>query len=399
MAFSYHKQDCCGCSACSSVCPQKCISMKPDGEGFYYPSVDVTNCINCNLCEKVCPSRAPLEGVSPLAVLAAHNKNENVVKCSSSGGLFTVLAQSVLSNKGIVYGARYDDALNVVFDSITVVENLPKLRGSKYVQARINGCYQDAKQKLQQGVLVLFTGAPCQIAGLKTFLRKPYDNLITMEVVCHGVPSEKVWQKHLLVIKEKRLNNSDVSKVTFRYKERNWRAYKLSYSCENGIAYTTPRGEDAYFCGFVQSLYSRPSCENCKFKNGASGADITVGDLWGAERILKDSGNPFGESLVIVNTSKGKQLIEENSTVLVSTEIDLADALPYNEGLNEKARPHRNRGKFFEGLNQANDVDALIAEMLRPTMSELLKEKRENIYGLLSKIKHLIVKSAELIEK
>ena len=384
---------CCGCSACCSACPQKCISMKSDAEGFYYPSVDVTNCINCNLCKKVCPAVASHNRVSPLTVLAAHSCKDDLVRSSSSGGIFTVLAQSVLSNKGIVYGARYDDALNVVFDSITAVEDLPKLRGSKYVQARINGCYQDAKQKLQQGVLVLFTGTPCQIAGLKTYLRKPYNNLITMEVVCHGVPSEKVWQKHLLVIKEKHLNINDISHVAFRYKESNWRAYKLSYSSENGVAYTTPRGEDAYFCGFVQSLYSRPSCENCKFKNGASGADITVGDLWGAERILEDGGNPLGESLVIVNTSKGKQLIEENAIGLVSTRIELADALPYNEGLNEKARPHRNRGKFFEELNQTNDVDALITEMLRPTMSELLKEKNENVYGWLSKIKHLIVKS------
>lgn len=383
---------CCGCSACASVCPHDCISMVFDAEGFIYPSVDTTKCVNCNLCDKVCPVLASRQDAEPKGTFAAHYVDDTIVKKSSSGGIFTVLAHHVISKQGVVYGAHYDDKMNVVFSCAYTNEDVAKFRGSKYVQARINDCYQDVAQKLKQGVTVLFTGTPCQIAGLKSFLRKPYDNLFTMEVVCHGVPSEKIWHKHLHVITEKHFNGIDINNLIFRYKEDDWRRYKLRYvSCNNNV-YVTPRSEDAYFRGFVQCLYSRPSCDNCQFKKGASGADLTVGDLWGAEKILGDGGNRLGESLVIVNTDRGVEWLRQDAGLLSMTEINLADATPYNEGLRETAVPHRNRASFFQKVDEVADVDVLINEMLKPNTTERLKEATEKIRNLLSRIKNKVVK-------
>ena len=385
------RNHCCGCSACASVCPQGCISMVFDAEGFIYPSVDTTKCVNCNLCDKVCPALTSRQDAEPKGTFAAHFVDDSIVKSSSSGGIFTVLAQYVISKRGVVYGAHYDDKMNVVYSCAYTNENVAKFRGSKYVQARINDCYQDVAQKLKQGVIVLFTGTPCQIAGLKTFLRKPYDNLFTMEVVCHGVPSEKVWHKHLQVIKEKYFAGFDISNVIFRYKENDWRSYKLRYvSCNNNV-YDTPRGEDAFFLGFVKCLYSRPSCEKCQFKNGVSGADLTVGDLWGVEMILGNRGNLLGESLVIVNTDRGLKWLRQNADLLSMTEINFADAMPYNEGLHEMAVPHRNRASFFQNVDAGVDVDVLINEMLESNTTERLKESKNKIINLLSRIKNKVV--------
>lgn len=380
------KHECCGCSACVSVCPRSCISMVADSEGFFYPSVNASECINCHLCTNVCPALAQLTDIKPQGVFASHNIDNNIVKISSSGGVFSVLAKHVISKKGMVYGAEYDEMMNVVFSTADTEEKTNKIRGSKYVQARINDCFKDVRLKLQQDVDVLFTGTPCQVAGLKSFLRKPYENLFTMEVVCHGVPSEKVWQKHLQVIKAKHLDNRNVKNVVFRYKEEDWRSYKICYSTQDGASYLTVRGDDAYFRGFVRCLYTRPSCEMCLYKNGASGADLTVGDLWGVERILKDGGNSLGESLVIANTEKGMKLLRQNAELLSMKAIDLADAKPYNEGLLEHALPHRNRNSFFQMIDATEDIDALIDGMLKPNVSERLKEEKIKIMTLVDRV-------------
>ncbi len=392
MAILCHKHECCGCTSCASVCPQNCISMAADSEGFFYPSVNASKCINCHLCTKVCPVLAPLHGVKAKGVFAAHCVDNSIVKRSSSGGIFSVLAQDVISRHGVVYGAQYDDEMNVIFSHAYTEKDLSKFRGSKYVQARVKDCYQDVKLKLQQGIDVLFTGTPCQIAGLKSFLRKPYDNLFAAEVVCHGVPNEKVWHMHLQAVKATQLSNGEVNTVLFRYKEDNWRNYKICYVTRDGKSYVTPRGEDAFFRGFVKCLYSRPSCEKCPFKNGASGADLTLGDLWGVEKLLPDGGNPIGESLVIVNTNKGMEWLKGCSGKLLMTNIRLADAMTYNEGLRELALPHRNRDSFFQKIDDVDNVDVLIDEMLKPNFSERLKEDKEKIVDLLGRAKRKIYK-------
>ena len=196
------KKDCCGCQACVTVCTKHCIAMQADNEGFLYPIVDKSACTNCGLCEKVCPVINQSEPHKPLKVYAAKNKNEDIRRQSSSGGIFTLLAEKVINEGGVVFGARFNENWNVVHSWTDTKEGIAALRGSKYVQSTIGNTYNEAREFLKQGRKVLFSGTPCQIAGLKKFLRKEYNNLLTVDVVCHGVPSPLVWRKYLEEVRE-----------------------------------------------------------------------------------------------------------------------------------------------------------------------------------------------------
>lgn len=191
------KSRCCGCESCRSVCPKKCISMKADKEGFLYPEVDLSQCVDCKLCEKVCPVLHPALLDRKPKVFAGINNDIKIRLQSSSGGIFTLLAEQILHKGGIVFGACFDEHWNVVHSYTDTIEGLEHFRGSKYVQSYVGDSFVQVKKFLDEGREVLFSGTPCQIAGLKNFLRKPYHNLLTVDVVCHGVPSPKVWQSYL----------------------------------------------------------------------------------------------------------------------------------------------------------------------------------------------------------
>ena len=193
----YDKQNCCGCTACVQRCPKHCISLKEDEEGFLYPLVDESVCIDCGLCENVCPVLNQKSEKQPLLQYAAKIKNQNIRMNSSSGGIFSLLAESVIEGEGAVFGARFNDVWNVVHDFTDTKEGLSSFRGSKYVQSYIGDSFLQAERILKSGRLVMFTGTSCQIRGLKLFLRKDYPNLLTVDFICHGVPSPKVWKKYL----------------------------------------------------------------------------------------------------------------------------------------------------------------------------------------------------------
>ena len=194
-----NKTDCCGCSACEQACPKRCISLLPDKEGFWYPQVEKSACIDCGLCEKVCPVLNSKPERKPLHVYAAINKNEEIRAKSASGGMFTLIAQRVIDEGGVVFGVKFDEHWNVVFGYTETIEGLEAFRRSKYVQAWVGESYKQAKSFLDTGRKVLFTGVPCQIAALLLFLRKPYDNLLTVDLLCEGVPSPKLWKRYLRV--------------------------------------------------------------------------------------------------------------------------------------------------------------------------------------------------------
>ena len=197
------KQDCCGCSACMQICPKQSITMVTDNEGFLYPEVNNTTCIDCGLCEKVCPVLNQNDGSQPIEVYAAKNNNEQIRLKSSSGGIFTLLAEKIIAEGGVVFGAKFNTDWSVVHSYTETIDGLEDFRGSKYVQSSIGDNFLKAKQFLTDGRKVLFSGTPCQIAGLKHFLRKEYDNLLTIEVVCHGAPSPRVWKDYLEYRKER----------------------------------------------------------------------------------------------------------------------------------------------------------------------------------------------------
>ena len=225
------KQNCCGCTACASICPKGCIAMKADKEGFCYPQIDEALCIDCGLCEKVCPLLHKPDKHGIINVYGAKNIDDSVRFTSSSGGMFTLFAEQVLNRGGVVFGAAFDGSLQVCHAGISTMQELAKLRGSKYVQSNMNGIFKQVRTLLAGGKKVLFSGTPCQIAGLKGFLIKDYANLLTVDVVCHGVPSAKVYNKHLTEIAAD--TGEAVTQVKFRDKADGWKRGKTLFLTEN----------------------------------------------------------------------------------------------------------------------------------------------------------------------
>lgn len=320
------KKDCCGCSACVQKCPKQCISLKEDTEGFLYPVVDNEACIDCGLCEKVCPVLHQGEPHKPLKVYAAKNRDEEIRRQSSSGGIFTLLAEKVIQEGGVVFGARFDEHWEVRHDYTETIEGLAAFRGSKYVQSRMEDNYGKAEQFLKQGSKVLFSGTPCQVAGLKRFLRKEYENLLTVDFVCHGVPSPGVWRTYLKETVARMcdknsvstdpisMENAHVESISFRDKSSGWKKYSfsltLSATTRSGVKNTVSLCElfpqNPFMKGFLADLYLRPSCYACVAKSGKSDSDITIGDLWGAPAIIGNDDDDRGTSLVLVNKERCK---------------------------------------------------------------------------------------------
>lgn len=354
------KRDCCGCSACSQVCPQNCISIKADNEGFLYPVVDDSKCTNCKLCEKVCPV------ISPFPPLNIHPKSynsrvfdEDLRKKSSSGGLFTKIASYIVENGGVVFGASFDSCWNVNHSWTDCVEGLADIRGSKYVQSAIGNNFKVAKDFLNAGRLVLFTGTPCQIAGLKHYLRKDYDNLYTLDVVCHSAPSPLIWKMYLKEVSKERYSN--IQTITFRSKDSGWREYGLKIISNNEIIVEGTKSENTYMKGFLCDLYTRPSCSKCPARNYTSGSDIMLGDSWGLNIYHPEWDDNKGMSLVLVKTSKGEFLINSITKGL------FFEPIPYFEveekGLHApimlSSKPHILRDYFYKRIHDGNIIDLI----------------------------------------
>lgn len=341
------KSQCCGCSACAQRCPKQCISIQSDGEGFLYPRVDTTVCIDCGLCEKVCPVINQNDEREPLAVYAAKNTDENVRMHSSSGGLFSLLAERTIEQGGVVFGARWDADWNVRHDCVERKEDISKFRSSKYLQSIIGDCYVKTENFLNQGRKVMFTGTPCQIAGLKHFLRKDYENLLAVEVICHSVPSPGVWQQYLSEkLQNMGLRKSDIQQISFRDKSTGWKTYSFVIKGKNGNEYRELSSKNTFMRGFLADLYTRPSCHVCPAKQLKSGSDITLGDFWGIGSLMPELDDDKGVSAVIANTERGKKALHD---------LDLQHhALPYEElttcnpALVRSTGMSKDRAEFFK---------------------------------------------------
>ena len=311
MIIVRNKQDCCGCSACAQRCPKQCISMQMDNEGFLYPQVDISKCVDCHLCEKVCPVINQYDTRTPLNVYAAKNSDDEVRHQSSSGGIFTLLAEQTIKDGGVVFGACWDKDWNVKHDYIDNISDLQKFRSSKYLQSVIGDNYLKTEQFLRIGRKVMFTGTPCQIAGLKHFLRKEYDNLLAVEIICHSVPSPGVWQQYLTTrLHTLKWNKSDIRNISFRDKKTGWKTYSFVIENKDGNIFTELSSRNAFMRGFLADLYTRPSCHACPAKQLKSGSDLTLGDFWGIESLMPEIDDDKGVSAIIVNTERGHQLLK-----------------------------------------------------------------------------------------
>lgn len=363
------KHNCCGCSACVSICPQKCTTMAEDNEGFLYPSVNTSQCINCGLCEKVCPVINKSEKRTPLKAFAAHNKNEIIRRLSSSGGIFTFLAENVINDGGVVFGARFDDDFNVRHDYAETIEALAAFRGSKYLQSKMLDNYSVAKAFLEEGRKILFSGTPCQISGMNRYLRKRYNNLLTVDCICHGVPSPLVWKSYL------NESGTTPTAVSFRDKKNGWKRYFVTVSGKDGKQLSTPAYEDKYIRVFLSDLCLRPSCYDCPAKGGRSCSDITLGDFWGIEHIDPAVDDDKGTSLVLVNTEKGETLF--NSLDIEAKEEPYGEALKYNPSIAYSVDEPAARTKFFNVIAQSGFNAAYKATMVPPLSRRVIgKAKR-----------------------
>ena len=297
--------------------------MAEDEEGFLYPQVDTSKCVDCHLCEKVCPVISQDEARTPLEVYAAKNSDDDIRLKSSSGGIFTLLAEQTIKGGGVVFGACWDKDWNVKHDYIDNISDLQRFRSSKYLQGVIGDSYLKAEQFLKTGRKVMFTGTPCQISGLKHFLRKEYHNLLAVEVICHSVPSPGVWQQYLTTrLHTLKWNKSDIRNISFRDKKSGWKAYSFVIENKEGNSFIELSGKNAFMRGFLADLYTRPSCHACPAKQLRSGSDLTLGDFWGIESLMPEIDDDKGVSAIIVNSDKGKQVLHNINVELYEVQYD-----------------------------------------------------------------------------
>lgn len=384
-----HKKDCCGCHACENICPKHCIEMKVDQEGFWYPEIDQTKCINCNLCEKVCPELKQYANPNALQpqALGAWNLDEQVRKQSSSGGVFTALAEWIIDQKGIIFGAGFDECLSVIHKKVTTTEELADLRGSKYTQSKIGSTYKEAKECLMQGKKILFIGTPCQIAGLYSYLQKEYENLYTCDLVCHGVPSPKVFNRYKEYLEGK--NNSRVKKVSFRDKKHGWKVFSMALDFENNSRYIKTLREDPFMLGFLKDKYLRPSCHECTFSTLPRMADISLADYWGVSEKYPELDDDKGTSLLLVNTDKGQKILASCKKQLFMQECDFAHALQHNPCIAGSVKPHPEREQFFKDLDSI-PFEELIKKYMSPP--SWIRRKISRVRGILGAIKRRLFK-------
>lgn len=358
------RSKCCGCSACVTICPKSCIRFDEDEQGFRYPIVDESLCINCGLCEKVCPCLNDLSEQQPSNVYAFINEDPKIRENSSSGGFFSIIANYVLEHNGVVFGARFNDKWEVVHDYFESSVQLDKFRRSKYSQSIIGNTFKDAQKFLKDGRLVLYTGTPCQIEGLKLYLRRDYDNLITVEVVCHAVPSPLIWREYLKsVLKHNNISLKQVSSINFRDKTTGWKRFSLTIDKLNKCILSEDSAHNIYLRGFINNLFIRPSCFDCPSKGGRSKSDFSIADFWSIKQFKSDLDDNRGVTLLYVNTPEGERVLNNLNVKLHELDSTKVLNIVYSNSTKEKYPI----SKFWELYNRKGlDAIEIICNKLRP---------------------------------
>lgn len=397
-------EDCSGCNACVQRCPKQCITMTEDKEGFLYPKIDESHCIDCGICNKVCPMQKGTTPTPPVKVLAAYNKNEVIRRESSSGGIFTILAEIVIDKGGVVFGAEFNEKWEVILGYSETKQGIAKYRGSKYVQADVKETYKQCEKFLQAGRTVLFSGTPCQIAGLLGFLGNEYDNLLTVDVVCHGVPSPKVWRQYLLSVRKRMRKRTAIRRllekvpfyssqhslpliknIKFRDKSNGWKKFRFvlefaetsSDSKESAVLSSTIINEyhkdNLFMKAFLSDLILRPSCYSCPFRGtNRRLSDISIADFWGVENIMPNIDDDKGVSLVLLNTQKAYNFLPLDA--ILYQETTLKDIPKYNGGFQSGINTNSRRNAFFI-KNKFYNINKLLAYYTLPKRQHLDNKK------------------------
>lgn len=364
------KSDCCGCGACAQACGKGCIAMVPDGEGFLYPVVDAARCVRCGLCLKACPMTAQAAPSGEPTAYAAYARDGQIRQESSSGGIFSLAARWVLDRQGVVVGAAFDGEFDVCHVMIQSQDQLPRLRGSKYVQSRMGDAYCRVREALKAGKTVLFSGVACQIAGLKTFLGRDYDELYTIDVLCHGVPSPKVWRRYIQ--DQEAAHAGRLTGASLRSKQTGWKTYSVALDFGSGRSYRRDFREDPYMRCFLSDSCLRPSCHSCRFKAIPRMSDLTLGDAWGIGGHMPEMDDDRGTSVVIVNTQKGRRLWQQLAPEVVAAQGQTDVLLPPGADSRRPVRPHAKRARFFKALESGADMTRLAKLSRRPLHRRVL---------------------------
>jgi len=392
----YNKKiNCCGCTACMNICPKKAITMKEDEEGFLYPVIDKEKCIQCGLCKKVCAFQNGIEieeRLEKFKVYAAKNKIDNFRLKSSSGGMFVAISDYVLKNNGVIYGVAFDKNFKAQHIRAENEKDRNRCLGSKYSQSELNQIFKLVKQDLENGKLVLFTGTPCQVAGLNSFLANmDRNNLILVDIVCHGTPSPKLFQEYINYIEKKRKS---------KIKEFYHRAKDLGWVHNEKIVYENNKNEDksnlsqAWKNIFYSHLALRPACYNCPYTNTKRISDITIADFWGIEKFTPEFVDKKGVSLVIVNTKKGSEMFENIKKDIEYIEKNIDEAKEKNPNLVKPTDCPDNRERFWEEYEQ-NGIEYILKKYGRYNFKYIVKDYIKRILnkiGLLEILKKIIKK-------
>lgn len=354
------KKNCCGCNACHEACPKGCIEMRQDKMGCAYPHVNASNCISCSLCLRICPFIHPSAVLLPVESYAAVNQDEVQRLASSSGGVFIGLAHRIIKRGGVVFGAVFAKDWSVRHTYAETMEGVLPMMGSKYLQSDTRYTFGQAKRFLEDGRDVLYTGTPCQIAGLKHYLGKDYSNLLAVEVICHGTPAPGVWNAYLEELQAQpegthwknkvsmALKESPViTAISFRDKRQGWKKYGFALINADESCYE-PFTENRYMAAFLQNWSLRPSCYACKAKGGMSQADITIGDFWGIEKIATLEDDDKGTSCVICRTERGMEVMKELQDLSLS--LVGYDVIRKGNPSLEESVPFTLSAKYFQWL-------------------------------------------------
>lgn len=377
-------KNCTGCGACALVCPQNAIKMILNSQGFFEPLVDVEKCVLCKKCNNSCHINTKPTKNTYLDAIIAINKDDTVRQTSTSGGVFYELAKTILQENGIVIGAAWNDNFLVEHIIVDDISQISKLQYAKYMQSNLHSIYEHVRNMLLDNRRVLFSGTPCQIGGLKSFLGKDEPGLILVEIVCHGVPSQEVWKRHLTYCKEQSNTSAKEISINMRSKKTGWATYSVEIEYEDGSGYSRRCMDDPYMLAFIYNMTLRSSCLNCQYKGYDRIGDITLGDCWGIWNFAPEMNDNNGASLVLVNSKKGRKIWNLISDSFDTKAINLEEIIGENMALMESSIPHSQRERILECLDQ--DGYQVLLDETDKIRTELIKARNQNSTKTLRKV-------------
>lgn len=356
---------CCGCGACANICPKYAIEMKEDERGFLKPVINKSLCVECGMCDRTCPTfNYKSENIKEPQVFAFVNKNEEDRANAASGGVFTAFAKKIIEDGGVVFGVAWDKDMKAAHTKAENVEDLRKMQSSKYVQADTNTTYQQAKSYLEKGRKVLYTGTPCQIAGLKSYLKKDYENLLTIEVLCHGTPSRKVFEIYKKEVMQKKNDSSQILGCNFRAKDAGWGNGYYEKIYTKNACYIAKDLESSYLKSFG-NLSMNEICFNCFFNRLPRVADLTMGDFWGVDDYDMTLNDKKGISILLLNSKKGKNWFDFVKDECTTKEVPLEYVVKYNPNIIGSSKPHKNREKFFKDILKGKTLEKTVNKYIK----------------------------------